>query len=278
LVPGPRIYLINRIMKPEADISVVCPTYNAAAFVLATLRTVTNQESLPAELIVSDDGSTDGTPEIVESFFATCNGLSTRLVRNSHVGPGAARNAGLKVAKGDWVAFLDADDLWFPGKLKAVVAASRAHPECNFFCHSEQHILLDGSTKILDYGASYNESEPLGSQLFHNNLFSTSAVVCRRQLLQELGSFDELLMSGQDYELWLRLAPRLQVHFIRRIYGSYMDRPGNITSGKLEQRTKNIISIKHRHRDKATLLLYCLTMGKLGASYLKAKLKQCLPL
>lgn len=261
-------------MIPSNDISVVCPTYNSAAYVLATLRTVAEQIVLPAELIVSDDGSTDGTPEIVESFFASCTGLSTRLIRNKHVGPGAARNAGLKVATRNWVAFLDADDLWFPGKLKAVAVASQAHPACNLFCHSEQRILLDGSIQVLDYGKSFDGSKPLGAQLFWNNIFSTSAVVCDRRVLQQYGYFDEFLMSGQDYELWLRLAPNLKVHFIREICGSYVDRPGNITSGKLEQRTKNIVLIKHRHRDKATLLLYCLTMGKLGASYLKAKLKR----
>lgn len=261
------------IGKTKPAISVICPTYNSAAFVIDTLRTVAAQEFLPVELIVSDDGSTDGTPEIVESYLVACEKLRSRLVRNRHVGPGAARNAGVKVATAEWIAFLDADDLWLPGKLMAVVEAQREHPECNFFCHSERHILLDGSTQVLDYGKSYNQAKPLGAQLFHNNLFSTSAVVCRRQLLEEHGSFDESLMSGQDYELWLRLAPHIRVCFIREVFGSYVHRPGNITSGRLERRTLNIMAIKHRHREQATFFNYSLTMGKLAASYLKAKLK-----
>lgn len=260
-------------MITQDEISVVCPTYNSATYVLGTLATVAAQLAQPAELIVSDDGSTDGTPEIAEKYFATCTGLRTRILRNPHAGPGAARNAGLRAAGGAWIAFVDADDLWRPDKLQMVATAARADGTRNFFCHSEEHRHLDGSTSLLDYGAAYDAARPLPAQLFSRNLFSTSAVVCRRELFEECGFFDEKLMSAQDYEQWLRMSPHLRVGFIREVLGSYVDRPGNITSSNLEKRIWNEVSVKYRHRDKATWALYGLTMGKLVAYYLKAKLK-----
>jgi glycosyltransferase involved in cell wall biosynthesis len=255
----------------QNKISVVCPTYNSASFIVQAIKSVQQQEVLPAELIVSDDGSNDGTVEIVESLIGSCSGLNLRLIRNIHLGPGAARNAGIKAAVSEWVAFLDADDLWLPGKITAVLDVIRDNPECNFICHNEQHILENGTCINVDYGAKYSPNKTLVSQLFYNNLFSTSAVVCLRKMLIDCGGFDEGLMSGQDYELWMRMSPNIRVHFIRFVYGCYVIHQGNITSGNLEKRIKNNLIIRNRYRRQVGVWLYVWTMSRVLLSYVKVK-------
>lgn len=230
------------------SISVVSPAFNARAWVIRSLETVLAQTLPPTEVILSDDGSTDGTPDRVEELFRR-EGRSRRVVlRGAHLGPGAARNAGIRAANGEWIAFFDSDDLWRPDKLEVVARAIAAHPDANIVCHSEVHRRLDGSEGLLDYGARHDPDQAIGPQLFRANLFSTSALVCRRDVLVSAGLFDEHLRSAQDYEFWLRLAPRLRVHFIREPLGTYMDRPGNITLSAPFGRVINHGRAMIRHR------------------------------
>jgi hypothetical protein len=112
---------------------------------------------------------------------------------------------------------------------------------------------LDGSESLFDYGAAYLPNIPLRRQLFRENLFSTSAIVCRRDLLLTHGLFDEHLLSSQDYELWLRLAPAIRPVFVRAPLGWYVDRAGNVTSGPRWRRLWNLLRVLHRHRRVARL-------------------------
>ncbi|MBX7136613.1 MAG: glycosyltransferase family 2 protein [Oligoflexia bacterium] len=235
----------------QPSISVVCPIYNSAAYIESTLRSVLTQTLTPLELIVSDDGSHDRSCEIVEALFCSSK-IQTTLLRNQHHGPGAARNAGIRAASGTWIAFLDSDDRWKPNKLEVVEQAIASQPDKNFFCHNETHIGLDGTQRTLDYALHFLPGATLPAQLYRRCLFSTSAVVCRKDLLLAHGMFDENLMSSQDYELWLRLSPHLQVHFIPEVLGYYQDRAGNITSGNFHRRMMNLLRVHIRHLDKAS--------------------------
>lgn len=248
-------------------ISVMIPTYNSAAFVEATLTTVAEQSVLPFEVVVSDDGSSDETIPRVQAFFCRHPQLRLVVVRNPHRGPGAARNAGVRAATGDWIAFLDSDDLWFPGKIARIAEEIRRCANTNLFCHAELHKRLDGSEQVLQHGAGYDPSQPLPRQLFARNLFSTSAVVCRKSVLIECGLFDEELSSGQDYELWLRISPSLCVTLIREPLGCYIDRKGNITSGSIRRRLRNQLRLLHRHRRKTSSVAYCCVLLRTLANY-----------
>lgn len=238
------------------DVTVVIPAYQAEHFLPVTLATVAAQTVLPAELIVVDDGSADGTCQTVESFASLHSELSVRLLHQRHRGPGAARNAGVRAAHTQWIAFLDSDDLWCPEKLATMLEAVRAHPEGNFFCHNETIHFLDGSTRVTHYGATYSHEEPLPRQLYRNNYFSTSAVVCRRDLVLRWNGFDETLSSAQDYELWLRMSPDIAPVFVPQVLGTYVLREGNITTSRFWTRLINMLRVKHRHRAKAGWLLY----------------------
>jgi len=251
----------------DPTFSVVCPTFNSADCVGETLNSVLAQTWKPFELIVSDDGSQDGTVRIVKELLSSRQDVRWEVVEGGHRGPGAARNAGIKHATGEWIAFIDSDDLWAPQKLERVAESIRRHPDANLFCHSEEHRRMDGTRAVLDYQARYDPSLPLSAQLYHANLFSTSAVTCRRSLLCEAGLFDVSLMSCQDYELWVRMAPWIRPQFIGDVLGSYCDRPGNITSSGVFKHWKNFTRIAIRHRDKTTLGGFLYRLARLAVSF-----------
>ena len=236
--------------SPRAPISVVCPTYNSAAFVERALRSIAAQTVLPCEVVVSDDGSSDETVAVVEHFFSNYPEVAGQIVLNRHRGPGATRNAGIRASSSAWIAFLDSDDEWLPTKIERVVAVVESHHEINFICHNEENIGLDGARTVLNYASFFLPAVSISSQLYRRCLFSTSSVTCTRSLLDSQGMFDESLMSAQDYELWLKLSPALKVFFIEEVLGRYIDRPGNITSGSLERRLRNQLRILLRHRAK----------------------------
>ena len=256
-------------------ISVVCPTFNSAQFIERTLETVLSQTRLPDEVVISDDGSQDATLEVVNRFAATHGaGIAWRILSNEHRGPGATRNAGIREASCDWIAFLDSDDLWEAEKIERIAEAILAFPEINFLCHDELLVGEDGATSLLEYGRRYRAERPLSPQIYFSNMFSTSAVVCRRDLLIEHGCFDETLMSAQDYELWLRLSPFMRPAFVHDILGRYVERTGNITSSGLKRRLKNEVRIAMMHRHKVSAPWVAVRLVRIMLSYARQFARQ----
>jgi glycosyltransferase involved in cell wall biosynthesis len=252
----------------EQDISVVVPAFMSASYLMRTLESVGVQTVRPREIVVVDDGSRDGTADVAEAFARSQRGFPVRVLREPHRGPGAARNAGVRAAAGEWIAFLDSDDLWNPDKLAVVTAAMNAHPAANFFCHNETIVFLDGSTRDTDYAEGYDPRQPLPPQLYRRNFFSTSAVVCRRDDVLRCGGFDETLSSAQDYELWMRMSPVIVPVFIPRTLGTYVLRSGNITTSRFWRRLRNALRVKVRHRDKASLTAFAIESTKLTVLHL----------
>jgi glycosyltransferase involved in cell wall biosynthesis len=254
-------------MNPRTEISVVIPVYNSENYIEPTLDSVGRQTVLPLEVLVIDDGSTDRTCDLVDAYGVAHPDLRIRLIRSPHAGPGEARNRGIEGAKGAWIAFLDSDDLWFSEKLEQVARCCDAFPDANFFCHNELHRHLDGTETLLDYAVGFCATDSLSRQLYWRNRFSTSAVVCSRHLLIEVGLFDTSLPSAQDYELWLRMSPMIRVQFIRQTLGIYVDRSGNITSMSRWRRYRNVLRVLNRHRSMVDLFMYVKTVSRLSASY-----------
>jgi glycosyltransferase involved in cell wall biosynthesis len=244
------------------EISVVMPSFQSALFIHNTLQSIVEQTILPSQVLIVDDGSTDSTCLIIEEFSKTYPELNIELIRSSHKGPGAARNIGVQRATSQWISFLDSDDLWFPNKLETCLKAIRENHQSNFFCHNETMIAEDCSTTLLDYSKLYSPDKPITEQLFKINLFSTSAVVCKRADILNVGGFDETLSSAQDYELWLRMSPKLSPYFIKKVLGTYTIRQGNISTTRHFKRLKNIWRVLSRHRKKAQnlstfLFIFC---------------------
>ncbi len=191
--------------KNQPDISVIIPTYNRAHILPRALDSVLAQTQLPIEIIVVNDGSTDGTKSVLSNY----PGL--KIIDQQHSGVSAARNIGLEHTNGEWIAFLDSDDEWLPEKLEQQWAAI-----CNddkLICHTEEIWIRNGKRvnpmkKHQKYGEYiYEKCLPLC-------VISPSSVMIHQSVFNDIGVFDESLEVCEDYDLWLRICSKYSTLFI----------------------------------------------------------------
>jgi glycosyltransferase involved in cell wall biosynthesis len=192
-------------MTPE--ISVIIPTFNRRAMLQEAIASVAAQRGASFEIVVIDDGSTDGTWDDLASA-----GGSLRAIRTKRRGPAAARNRGLEAARGDLVAFLDSDDLWHPQKLTRQSIFMREHPECQISQCGE--IWMRSGRRVNPGTRHRKRSGDIFIDSLHTCLISPSAVILRRGLLAEIGGFDEDLAACEDYDLWLRILSRHEARLL----------------------------------------------------------------
>jgi len=188
-------------------VSVIIPAFNRAAFLREAIDSVLAQTYEDFELIVVDDGSTDNSRSMLDSYK---DRLSCILSGNE--GPGAARNKGIAAAAGDYIAFLDSDDLWLPKKLAVQVRFFRENPEQRV-CQTEE-IWIRNGTRVNPMKKHKKHSGWIFVHCLPLCMVSPSAVMMRRSLFEELGPFDEAYPACEDYELWLRIAARYPVYLI----------------------------------------------------------------
>lgn len=243
-------------MDSSNNFSVIIPTYNSAKYIKNTLISVVNQTYLNYEIIVIDDGSNDNTVEIISNFFKNLNNISFKLLEQKNSGAGSARNNGINNAKYDWIAFLDSDDLWNFNKLSVINDFLNKNKNYNFLCHNEYINELDGTQLINNYSKNFNFTKDLVSQLYEKNYFSTSAIVVKKAILLKHKGFNIFLRSAQDYEMWLRMSPDLNVKFIDKVLGTYIMRSGNISTSNYWKRLWNILRIKLIHRKKVSFFIF----------------------
>lgn len=205
-------------------ISVVIPCYNSAAFVAATIESVLAQTLPPSEIILIDDGSTDNTVEVLAGY-----GDRIRLMRRDNGGPAAARNLGISVAGGDFIAFLDSDDLWEPHKLARQMEKFRAFPETALVFSEAMMFREEGGVKLPVSRIGYT-ADPTFRQLLFGDFIPNSTVVVRRDCLEAVGPLDESreLLGVEDYEYWMRIALRYRLQGIAEPLAWYRLREGNL--------------------------------------------------
>ncbi len=188
-------------------VSVIIPAYNVAPYIGETLDSVLSQTFDDYEVIVINDGSPD-TEELERELARFIDRVN--YVKQENRGASAARNAGLRVARGEFVAFLDADDVWLPSYLDEQIKFLRER-NCDLVC-ADAEIFSEGSLKGQTYmEALMADAPPTGDVTFIGLLSAeqsliTSGVVVLRQRVFEVGLFDEALRNSQDFDLWLRLA------------------------------------------------------------------------
>lgn len=186
-------------------ISAIIPTYNRAAHLERAIASVMAQSQPCDELIVVDDGSTDGTSSLVEELAAGAT-IPIRLLHQENQGVAAARNYGIRMARGRLLAFLDSDDWWLPRKLALQTAAMQAHPHC----------VISHTREIwFRHGQRVNQKkkhDPPAGDIFAASLpmcvVGMSTVMARRELFDRYGMFTEALPCCEDYDLWLRVGCR----------------------------------------------------------------------
>ncbi len=187
-------------------VSVIIPTYNRARFLRQAICSVLLQTYHPFEIIVVDDGSTDETPRIITRYPVIYHRKPQRE------GPAAARNRGLRLARGKLVAFLDSDDLWLPEKLARQVEFFAKHPEA--VAVQPEEIWLKAGRRIHPQRKHRKPNGYFFDRAVKLCLVSPSGVMLRRRVFEEIGLFDEEFPVCEDYELWLRLAARYPVYLI----------------------------------------------------------------
>ena len=188
-------------------ISVIIPTHNRAHTLRRALDSVYAQTLPPWEVIVVDDGSTDGTKALVGSEFPQCRFLSQR-----NRGVSRARNRGIEAADGDWLAFLDSDDAWLPEKLAKQTETLREQAE-RPVCHTDE-IWIRNGRRVNPMHKHKKSGGRIFSRCLPRCVISPSSVVIRRSLFDEVGMFDECLPACEDYDLWLRICARHPVAFV----------------------------------------------------------------
>ena len=182
-------------------ISVIVPTYNQSRYLARAIESVWAQDLNDVEIIVVDDGSTDDTEAILQELS---NQGRLRYFRQENQGPAAARNRGIRESRGELIAFLDSDDFWLPGKLKAQLNALARTGDRFSYCGSK--VIDENESLIALAPASTDDGRFIN--LVWGNRFATPTVLVQRSLLDEVGLFDESLRTGEDWDLWLRLASK----------------------------------------------------------------------
>ena len=222
-------------MAATAAISVVVPCYNAAAWIVGTLRSIYAQDWPNLEVLVVDDGSQDDSVARIKQAFP-----QTTVLQQANAGVAAARNAGIQAAAGQWVAFIDADDHWLPGKLRAQMDLLSAWPEARMAYTSWQtwhSDLPDPPRQLLDTLRQQDSDAarwdgPSGwiyPELLLGCRVWTSTVVMHRSLLDELGGFNPTLKIGEDYDLWLRASRVTPIVRVKRPLALYRLHPSSLT-------------------------------------------------
>jgi len=227
-------------------VSIVIPTYNHAHFLGRALQSVLDQTYPQWEAIVIDNHSQDNTDEVVKGYVDP----RIRLLKIHNNGViAASRNLGMREARGEWIAFLDSDDCWYPRKLEIAIAIATGG--AGFDVVSTDELMVDtrtGARRVIRYGPYSKDF--YRCLLVEGNRFSPSATVVRRDFLVRHGlQFDERkdYATVEDYALWLELA-RLEARFkfIPEVHGEYVIHGAN-SSARLSTHLQNAEKLVHDH-------------------------------
>ena len=240
---------------PTPKISVDIPCSNAAPYIGAALRSVLSQSDVELEVIVVDDGSRDGSADLVRREFP-----QVRLIEQANQGVAAARNAGINAASHDWIAFVDADDIWLAGKLAAqwqqlqqqVQQQAQQHPGTRM-SYTAWHVWpcadAEPASALLEQlrGSAADAEQWAGASgwiytdLLLDCVVWTSTVLVHRSVFDEVGVFDAQLRIGEDYDLWLRASRVTRIDRVASPLALYRMHPQSITKRVPEINHKGLV-------------------------------------
>ena len=209
-------------------ISVVIPTFNRISLVARAIDSVLKQSLKPYEIIVVDDGSDDGTSEMIQNKYK-----SIKLIQQQNNGVSAARNNGIKHAKGDWIGLLDSDDEWTEKKLENQADKLIKTPEYDF-CHTNE-IWIRNGVRV----NQRKKHEKYGGYIFDKCLdicrISPSSTLFKKKIIEHVGWFDTQLPVCEDYDLWLRITADYKILFVDEPliikYGGHTDQLSQSVEG-----------------------------------------------
>ena len=206
--------------ETQPTVSAIITAYNSADYVHRAIESILDQSYAATEIIVVDDGSRDGTADVIEARF----GDRVRVIRQPNGGPNAARNQGARESQGEWIAYLDADDTWTPHRLEVQIPLT-TRPEIGVIsgyavCEKQEYQVAGRVTFEM---------------LWERNYVGVPTSLIRRAAFEELGGFDEdrELVGAEDYNMWLRMAhSHWEVHLVPEELFFYTSAPGSLYSQK----------------------------------------------
>ena len=206
----------NQIYDPNPLISVIIPAFNAEKYLEEALTSINQQNYNPLEIIVIDDGSTDNTAKIAKDFSE-----QVKYIYQENSGPATARNTGIKMAEGDYISFLDADDLWLTNTLKI---------QLDLLQKSPQSKIVLGKTQFVRYNQNKLLLERIGEPRFFLNLGSA---IYHKSVFNEVGLLDENLTYSEDID-WFNRAREKNINIIKHqeIVLFYRQHENNMTNNK----------------------------------------------
>jgi len=243
----------------KSFVSVIVPTYNRADLISETIESILNQTYKNFELIIVDDGSTDNTEKVIRKFKDN----RIKYIKTDYSGvPARPRNIGIKKAKGEYIAFLDSDDMWLPEKLEKQIKVFQASNETAMLYTRFKTIEGDViSNRIFPENGMYKSGNMFKS-IYLRNLIACSSVMVKRSVLDQVGLFnaDPNLIAIEDADLWLRIALKYNIKctddlplLIYRIHSQ------SISQGFI-QRTKRSIILRKRYKKYAGNYLFCMAV------------------
>jgi glycosyltransferase involved in cell wall biosynthesis len=226
-------------MPSKPLVSVVIASYNMGQYLAVSLRSALDQTYRDIEVVVVDDGSTDDTQDVIKPFLGDTR---LRYVHQSNGGQAYAKNRGIREATGEFVAFLDADDIWLPRKLETQMPLFLAQDVGVVFCRSVEIDAQGAQLRLLDFPL-YRGS--ISGQLLIFNFIGFSTSVVRKRCFERLGAFRQDLGMGIDYDLWLRFSAHYTFDFVDAQLVRYRVWPGQMSSN-VERRYMNGIKIMEK--------------------------------
>ncbi len=204
-------------------VSVIIPTYNSVQYVVAAVQSVLAQTVKELEIVVIDDGSTDDTEAVMRGY-----GSPVRYIRQQNSGVAVARNRGIEESRGRYIAFLDADDTWFPHKLERQLAALDERPAYGV-CYSA-FTVVDSDLEPLFINRSKRVGSALEDLLLRGNIVgSICTVIGERTLFEKVGGFDTALSQCADWDMWVRLAELTDFLYIDETLVTYRQHGANMS-------------------------------------------------
>lgn len=226
---------------PAPAVSVIVPAFNAGATIERALRSVLEQDFADLEVIVVDDASRDDTVARAEAIG---DNRVRILRRERNGGAAAATNSGIAAARGELIAFQDADDEWLAGKLGRQVEMIRADPDMSFVCTGLAHVY---PRETVDDIAGFTPGDELWKDFLAATLVAKPCVLVRREALDQAGPFDESLPTAEDQDMWIRLALQGRVAELPEILVRAHRQPHSLSSRDPMAGSKHVLSMVQRH-------------------------------
>jgi glycosyltransferase involved in cell wall biosynthesis len=211
-------------------VSIIVPAYNAARYLQAAIESVVRQTYADWELIVVDDGSTDETPSVVYSYRARLGG-KLQYIYQPNRGLPTARNTGIRQAQGEFIAILDADDVWLPARLARGVEVMDSNSDVGLVHSRVARINVDGAiVGYLDFPRKYQAGKIAINIYTRRANILCPTVLFRKRCVDVVGLFDETMGATEDRDLWFRIAERYEIAYVDEILAHSRVTPGSMSS------------------------------------------------